>query len=123
LWIRERGIWGEYSEKTGARMVELMRLGKGEAESLEKRPGQLFGPEEVWETHSYLVIPMLFGWDAFLVPQGEDYFVFVSHDGVLGVVTRTERTYKQLYQRVLDWNPREDRTWYFKGIGAPASDS
>jgi len=49
--------------------------------------------------------------------------VFVSHDGVLGVVTRTERTYKQLYQRVLDWNPREDRTWYFKGIGAPASDS
>ena len=59
MWIRERGIWGEYSEKTGARMVELMRLGKGEAESLEKRPGQLFGPEEVWETHSYLVIPCL----------------------------------------------------------------
>lgn len=93
-----------------------MRLGKGEVRSLEERPGHLFSAEGAFEMHSDLVVPMLFGWDAFLIPQGEGYFLFVSHDGVAGVVTRTQETYQQLYERVIDWNPREDREWYFRGI-------
>jgi hypothetical protein len=123
LWIRERGIWGDHSENTGAMIVQQMRLGKGETEPLERRPGQLFGPEELFEMHSYLVIPMLFGWDAFLIPEGKDYFLFVSHDGVIGVVSRTQQTSEQMYQRVLDWNPREDKEWYFKGTGIPVEHS
>jgi len=65
LWIKERGIWGDHSENTGAMIVQLMRSGNGETEPLEKRPGHLFGPEELFEMHAYFVIPMLFGWDAF----------------------------------------------------------
>jgi hypothetical protein len=119
LWIRER-VWGEYSEKTGTMIIEQMRLGKGETEPLEKRPVHLFSSEELFEMHSYFVIPMLFGWDAFLIPEGKDYFLFVSHDGVVGVVSRTQKTNDELYQRVLNWNPREDREWYLKGTGIPA---
>ena len=116
LWIRERGIWGDYSENTGAMIFQQMRFAKGEREPLEKRPGQLFGSEEVFEMHSYFVIPLLFGWDAFLVPEDKDYFLFVSHDGVVGVVSRTQETYEGLYQRVRDWGPREDKHWYFKHV-------
>jgi len=32
LWIRERGVWGDYSEKTGEMIVQQMRLAKGESE-------------------------------------------------------------------------------------------
>jgi hypothetical protein len=116
LWIRERGIWGDYAESTGAMIVRQLRLAKGETEALEKRPGHLFGMDELFEMHSFFVIPLLFGWDAFLVPEGKDYFLFVSHDGIVGVVCRTQETFEELYQRVSDWHPREDKHWYFKQV-------
>lgn len=112
LWIREWGVWGDYSEKTGAMIVKQMRLAEGESEPLEKRPGHLFGPDEVFEMHSYFVIAMLFGWDAFVVPENGDYFIFVSHDGVAEVVGRTAEKAEELRQRVRDWNPKEDKSWY-----------
>lgn len=117
LWIRQRGVWGDHSEKTGAMIVQLMRLAKGEVESLEVRPGHLFGPEELFEMHSHFVIPMLFGWDAFLVPENPDYFVFVSHDGVVEVVSRTAEKAEELRVRLRSWNPREDKTWYSQLVG------
>jgi hypothetical protein len=121
LWIRERGVWGDFPENTGDMIIQQMRLAKGETEPLEKRPGHLFGPEELIEMHSYFLIPLLFGWDAFLIPEGKDYFLFVSHDSVVGVVCRTHATYEELYRRVRDWNPREAREWYFKGTGIPVN--
>jgi hypothetical protein len=112
LWIRERGIWGDYSENTGAMVVQQMRFADGENEPLEKRPGHLFGPEELVKMHSYFVIPLLFGWDAFVIPGGQDYFVFVSHDGVAEVVTRSAEKAKELQGRLRNWNPKEDKSWY-----------
>jgi hypothetical protein len=118
LWIRERGVWGDFSENTGAVVIQQMRLAKGETKPLEKSPGHLFGPEEPFEMHSYFVIPLLFGWDAFLVPEGKDYFLFVSHDGVVGVVCRTQETYEELFHRVRAWKPREDKSWYVRHVVA-----
>jgi hypothetical protein len=112
LWIRERGIWGDYSENTGASILQQMRLANGENEPLEERPGHLFGPEELVAMHSYFVIPLLFGWDAFLIPESPDYFVFVSHDEVAEVVSRTAEKAEELRGRVLGWNPQEDKSWY-----------
>jgi len=119
LWIKERGIWGDFSESIGEMIIRQMRFAKGETEPLEKRPGHLFHSAELIEMHSYFVIPMLFGWDAFLIPEGKDYFIFISHDGVAAIVSRTRETYEMLYHRVLDWNPRENREWYLKGTGIP----
>jgi hypothetical protein len=117
LWIRERGVWGDYSENTGAMIVEQMRLAQGENEPVEKRPGHLFAPEELVKMHSYFVIPLLFGWDAFLIPEGRDYFVFVSHDGVAEVVGRTAEKAEELRERVREWNPQEDKSWYSRIAG------
>jgi len=112
VWIRERGIWGEYSETTGSMIVEQMRLANGEREPVETRPGHLFEPSELVQMHSYVVVPMLFGWDAFVVPQSGDYFIFVSHDGVAAIVARTADKVNGLWQRVQSWNPKEDKSWY-----------
>lgn len=112
LWIREWGVWGDYAERAGAMIVKQMRLAKGERAPLEERPGHLFGPDEVFEMHSYLLIPLLFGWDAFVVPKSGDYFIFVSHDGVADVVTRTANGAEELRRRVHDWEPQVDKNWY-----------
>lgn len=112
FWIRAWGVWGEYSEKTGAKIVEQMRLARGESEPLEKRPGHLFGPDELFDMHSYFVVPMLFGWDAFLVPEKGEYFIFVSHDGVAEVVARAAGRAEELRKRVEDWKPQVDKSWY-----------
>lgn len=112
LWIRERRIWGDHSEKTGDVIIEQMRLAAGEKAPLEERPGHLFGGDEVYETHAYFLVPVLFGWDAFLIPESGDYFAFISHDGVAEVVGRTAEKAEEVRQRVRDWNPKEDKTWY-----------
>src|ERR1700734_616157 len=49
LWIRQRGVWGDFSENTGAMIIQQMRSAKGEAEPLNERPGYLFGPDELIE--------------------------------------------------------------------------
>ena len=114
LWIRERGIWGDFSEKVGAIILEHMRRAQGERATVEERPGHLFGPQELLEMHSYFLLPMLFGWDAFLVSEDGDYFIFVSHDGVAEVVARNPETTDLMRQHVKDWNPREGRSYYQK---------
>ena len=84
---------------------------------MKTRPGHTFGSEELFEMHSYFVVPLLFGWDAFLVPEGKDYFLFVSHDGVVGVVSRSRETHDELYKRVGHWKPKEEEHWYLKNVG------
>lgn len=111
LWIRERGMGEDYSEKTGAMILRQMRLGNGEREFLEKRPGYLFGADEVFEMHSYLVVAMLFGWDIFLMPEGREYYLLGSHDGLVTVVSRTRQEAEVVYRRVLTWGPVADVRW------------
>lgn len=112
LWIRERGVWGDFSENAGAMMLQQMRTANGATEPLEDFPGQLFAADELVEFHSYFLLPLLFGWDAFVVPEGKDYFLFVSHDGIVEVVSRRAETLEELWRRVSDWNPKPDDRWY-----------
>jgi hypothetical protein len=112
FWIRERGVWGDFSENAGAMMLQQMLMAKGETKPLAEFPGQLFAADELVEFHSYFLLPLLFGWDAFVVPERKDYFIFVSHDGIVEVVSRNAEILEELRQRVIDWNPKPDDHWY-----------
>jgi len=115
LWFREWGIGDAYAEKTGLRIVEEMRLRLGEERPLAVAPAMLFEPEELALAHSFFVLPLLFGWDAFLVPQGKNYFVFVSHDEVACVVAQTQEVYKEVFHQVSDWKPQASDDCYVWG--------
>jgi hypothetical protein len=112
LWIRQRDIWGDHSERTGAVMIDQMRLADGESASLEERPGHLFGRDEAYKAHAYFLLPAMFGWDAFLIPESGDYFTFISHDGVAEVMGRNAEKTEELRQRLREWSPQEDKSWY-----------
>ncbi len=77
--------------------------------SLEEKPAHLFAPDEIYEAHSYLLLPVIFGWDASLIPDSGDYFVSISHHGVERVVCRNAGTYEQLRNRLKDWSPIEGK--------------
>ncbi len=117
LWIRERGIWGDYSESSAELILRKMRLGVGEVSSLDERPAHLFEENELSEMHSFLLVPLLFGWDVFLVPEGLGYFYFCSHDAVLELIGSAPGAAQPARERLRDWGLEEDRDWYPRFVG------
>lgn len=98
ILFTEWGIWN--FEATGYRIIERMNAGAGQPASFEEAPGHHFRADEFTEALGTLLQPIIFGWDAFYVPSwwdDDDYFLQVSHNGYIIVVTRT----KQSYERVL----------------------
>jgi len=112
LWLREWGIWDEHTETTGLTALEQLRKAAGEERSLGDAPGELFDANELWKMHAHFVQPLCFGWDAFLIPDQADYFVFLSHDEIICVVARTSTTLNSLKERLHDWDAKDDRSWY-----------
>lgn len=108
LWITGFGIWGENSEKTGLMMLKRMLSGCGESATLAENPAQLFGAEEIYETHSFLLLPILFGWDALWIPATADYVVSISHHGTASVTSRNRAVHDELRSRMKDWLPRKN---------------
>ncbi len=98
-------------------MIEKMRRADGETGPLERSPGHLFGPGEGPEAQAYVLLAMLFGWDAFVVDESGDYFVFISHDGDATVAGRTAQKAEEVRQRVESWRPKDDKGWYRRMAG------
>lgn len=115
LWIAQWGMGNEQEESISRKAIERMRQGFGESRSLETAPGHFFRSDEFVESVAFLLQPMLAGWDAFFVPQWSkgtlDYFLFVSHDSVLEIRTRTAKARERVdgVLQSLGWG--EAGTW------------
>ncbi|CAA9324925.1 MAG: hypothetical protein AVDCRST_MAG68-2031 [uncultured Gemmatimonadetes bacterium] len=48
------------------------------------------------EAHSLLTLPLLFQWDAYLVPISASFVVFISHDGYIDVFAESSDEYNRL---------------------------
>lgn len=112
LWMKEWGIWAEHSEEAGMKIIEALRSVRGETRPLEDAPAMLFGPDELRDLHAFFIQPLLFGWDAFMVPATGEYFAFNSHDEFIWIETKTEETRKKLMNWLKSWNPREQASHY-----------
>ena len=89
------------------RTVLRMREALGETRPLIEVPGHVFSPDEFADARAFWTVPIVFGWDAILVPEKSDYFVFNSHDEVICFVSRTEETHLRLLEEFKDWKPDE----------------
>ncbi len=112
FWIKDSRIWGDLSDPVGETIIQRLRSSSGETDSVERRPGHLFKPSELIEMQAYFIIPLLFGWDAYMVPENRDHFVFVSHDQYVDVVSRTTKAHEELLDALEDWNPQVPGGWY-----------
>jgi len=109
LWFAVWGIWNQVHERAGMYIIQQMRGACGERNPLIKTPGHLFQRSEATALQSFLILPVLFTWDAYLVPQNGEYFVFISHDEVIYVVSRSERIHDRLLESMQSWNPKESQ--------------
>lgn len=109
LWITTWGVWNPHVEAIGFKTIEQFRRSFGENRPLESAPGHYFRHNEFQESVSYLLQPMIIGWDAYYVPHWSygnlDYFVEVSHDSFVDIHVRTKEM-KEEVTRILknhDW--------------------
>jgi hypothetical protein len=70
LWFTDWDIWNKVHERAGVYILEQMRRAKGEREPLVEKPGHLFESSEAVALQSFLILPVLFSWDAYLAPIG-----------------------------------------------------
>ena len=106
LWFTDWGMWNDVHERAGMFMLEQMRAARGEYKPLIEKPGQLFDNSEAIALKSFLIIPVLFSWDAYLAPESGEYFVFNSHDEFVYVVSKTKETHERLLQNLQTWGPK-----------------
>jgi len=121
LWVRQWGIWSELVERSGFRIMEMVRQVHGSSKSLQEAPGYLFDAPEVIDLQVCLLQPLLVGWDAFMVPASGDYIVATSHDETTCILTRTAETERRLLEELGPWNPEKNSDWYFRGLGIPSN--
>ena len=102
FWITQTGVWNSQEEVVALKITERMRQGYGENRALDVSPAHLFRSDEFVECVSFLLQPMLVGWDAYYVPRWScgslDYFLFVSHDSFVRIETRTKDVKEKVNQ-------------------------
>jgi hypothetical protein len=106
LWLTLWDIGSPQLEKTGWRLVEKMRLAFGETRPISAAPGHSFRSDELVDLNTFLLPCFVFGWDAYLLPSGGDYFVHISHDEFWIVVTKTAEIYGTLLKQLESFKPQ-----------------
>ena len=113
VYFREWGIWTDLDEETGMCAIRRMRAAYGEGRELSEAPAQVFSEAEFPDARAFWTLPIILGWDAFLILENSDYFVFNSHDEVICLVSRTQETHSRLMKEFEEWEP-EESDWYFR---------
>ena len=104
LWFDKWGAWNDLDEGIGYRIIEGLHRGNGQPKSFEETPAHSFRADELFDAVGYLLQPMMFGWDAFHVPRwaygDHEFFLHVSQDCFISVVTRTAEFYDRVFGKL-----------------------
>jgi hypothetical protein len=89
-----------------------MNAAAGQPKSFEAAPGHRYRADELPDTIGMLLQPMIFAWDSYYLPiwsfGTDEFFLYISHDSFVSVVTRTKAFYERVFQQLekLDFNPK-----------------
>lgn len=112
VWFTGWGVWNSSDEGVGYRIVDAMHRAAGQPGSFETAPGNVFRADELPDAIAMLMQPMVFGFDAYYLPKWSygtgQFFVFVSHDSYVNIITRTKEFYDKIFSllKELDLSPR-----------------
>lgn len=107
LFFTEWGVWNSFDESIGYRIIEAMHGAAGQSKSFEVLPGHCFRADELLSAIGMLLQPMVFGWNAYYLPRWSygthQFFLHVSHDSFVSVVTRTKEFYDKAFALLKEW--------------------
>lgn len=104
LWLTDWGVGQPLDEGVGYRLVEAMNRASGQPMAFEVAPAHSFRADELPEAVGMLLQPMIFAWDAYYAPNWsygfEEFFLHVSHDSFITVVTRTKDFHDRVFGKL-----------------------
>jgi hypothetical protein len=120
MWFHEWSMWGDLRTSIGIGLVDHLRLGHAQDAATDQEPAMLFSGSEIGALISFALVPLVFGWDFYLVPASAEYFVFGSHDEWIGFSGKDEAIEATLARRIQDWGGSPERSTHYclAGIGA-----
>jgi hypothetical protein len=108
LWIHQFGLWNEAVEGIGYRIVEKMNQAAGQPSAFEVSQGHEFRADELDDAVGMLLQPMIFGWDAFYLPQWSwgagEFFIHISHNSYVVVVTKAKAFHEKILSQLTKAN-------------------
>jgi len=121
-WVTAWGVWNSFGEGIGLRIVERMNASIGQPQSFEVGHAHRFRADELPDAIGMLMQPMIFAWDAFYLPSWSygtgEFFLRVSHDSYVSVVTKTKAFHDRIFQDLEDRKmnpkiaPENHKNWF-----------
>jgi hypothetical protein len=102
FWLAEWNMWSEDTEQLGKTLFESLLCTNRIDAGIDDHAGLLFC-REVLAWRSFLLVCLLFQWDAFSVPTHGEYYVFLSHDGFVEFITLSSHHFEKLRNRLQHW--------------------
>ena len=106
LWMTDWGFWSEEIEELGVNIWKALRAYYGEKRELNEAPGHVLHVNEFQEQHCLFSLPVIFQWDAYLIPEPGDYMLVLSHHGVISLAANTLKRLERLERYWSSWNPK-----------------
>jgi hypothetical protein len=105
LRITDFDIWSSTFERVGHRLLTALGIEIRDTAT----PTLLFAKGEIVDAQAAAAIPIVFGWDAYLVSALGETLIFISHDGPVQINCRTRVWFEQLFERLEtgEWKPSE----------------
>jgi hypothetical protein len=100
LWLRDWEIGSPELEAVGWEVLRLLRGRCQEPTELAATPAQGFSQSELLDAHLALAQPLMFGWDAYWVPEDASFFAFIHHHDVVHVVARERHLLESMGRRL-----------------------
>jgi hypothetical protein len=105
IWYTNWGMGTPEIEQCGLRMLEQMRRGYGAVESIENAPVQVFRSDELVDAQAFMVLPLLWGWDAYFKPHSSRYFAYARQNRSLYLVSDDEQVFNRLLSALSSYSP------------------
>lgn len=119
MWFTNWDMGTPQIERCGLKVCEQMRRGYGVTASLENAPAQLFRTDESTDVQAFLILPMLFSWDAYFAPHGTHYFAYVRGSGAMFLVTDSEEVFLKLRESLSSYRPTSELPSYLHNSKSP----
>jgi hypothetical protein len=90
------GIWDQSANLAGYQMVERIRSSFGEQRPFEVAPVNRFRADERLLLTNFILAALIYGWDAYYIPNYTGCFAYISHDEWCCIVTETDKDFKDV---------------------------
>jgi hypothetical protein len=99
LWLHDWGMWSETLDDVGLVLLRAMRRDHPGSADIASTPAHHFSAAEFVEARATTAIPLLFQWDAHLVPDDGSAIYAISHDGYVDMWFRTPEIFRREVDR------------------------